>query len=88
MPPLVFHVQCNGCGAYGYTDQTGPGDLDHAVRCTSPAGEPPDSVEGCCSTRGHTHEEHVAHVRATGDASGRPVTITVGLAGPVQVAGG
>jgi len=86
--PLLFHVQCDACGAYGYTDQTGPGDLDSAARCETPAGNPQGSVDGCCSTLGHTHDEHVAHVRETGDASGRPVTITVGLAGAVQVAGG
>jgi hypothetical protein len=86
--PLVFHVQCDNCGAYGFTDQTGPGDLDAAVRCETPDGEPGGSVEGCCSTRGHTHEQHVAHVRETGDATGRPVTITVGPAGPVHVTGG
>jgi len=86
--PLLFRVQCNACGAYGYTDQTGPGDLDNAARCETPAGNPPGSAGGCCSTLGHTHDEHVAHVRETGDASGRPVTITVGLAGAVQVAGG
>jgi hypothetical protein len=86
--PLVFHVQCGGCGAHGYTDRTGPGDLDHAVQCISGHDDPPGSVEGCCSTRGHTHDEHVAHVRETGDASARPVTITVGPAGPVHMTGG
>lgn len=88
MAQLILHVACNTCGAHGYTDQTGPGDLDNAARCQTPAGSPPGSVDGCCSTLGHTHEEHVAHVRETGDASGRPVTITVGLAGAVQVTGG
>jgi hypothetical protein len=87
MPSLMLHVACNTCGAYGFTDQTGPGDLDHAVRCVSPHGNPPGSVEGCCSTRGHTHEEHVAHVRETGDASARSVTITIGQAGPVALSG-
>ena len=86
--PLILHVQCNTCGAYGYTDQTGPGDLDNAARCASPAGDPPGSVDGCCSTLGHTHDEHVAHVRATGDASPRPVTITFGLAGAVELGRG
>jgi hypothetical protein len=85
--PLVFHVQCGSCGAYGYTDRTGPGDLDHVVQCTSGHDDPPGSVEGCCSTRGHTHDEHVAHVRATGDASARPVIITVGPAGPAVLSG-
>ena len=87
MPPLILHVQCQACAAHGYTDLTGPGDLDNAVRCESPAGSPRGSVEGCCSTRGHTHEEHVAHVRETGDGSGRPVTVTVGPAGPAMLSG-
>ena len=84
---MLFHVSCNTCGTEGWTEQTGPGDLDDAVRCTSPAGSPPGSVQGCCSTLGHTHDEHVAHVRATGDASPRPVTITFGhpAVGPVQL---
>jgi hypothetical protein len=84
---LMLRVSCNTCGTVGYTDQTGPGDLDHAVRCNSPHGNPPGSVEGCCSTRGHTHEEHVAHVRETGDAAARPVTITIGPAGPATLTG-
>ena len=84
---LVFHVACDACGAYGYTDKTGPGDLDDAVRCGTPAGTPEGSTDGCCSTRGHTHEEHVACVRETGDASGRPVTITVGPGGPAVISG-
>jgi len=87
MPSLVLHVQCNTCGAYGYTDQTGPGELDDAVRCISGHDDPPGSVEGCCSAKGHTHEEHVAHVRETGDATGRPVTITIGPGGPVVLTG-
>lgn len=86
--PIVFHVSCDFCGAYGYTDQTGPGDLDHVVRCTTGHDDPPGSVAGCCSTKGHTHDDHVAHVRATGDASGRPVTITLGLAGTVELGAG
>jgi hypothetical protein len=85
--PLILHVQCANCGAYGYTDRTGPGDLDHAVRCISGHDDPPGSVEGCCSTLGHTHDEHVAHVRETGDASARPVIVTVGPAGPVELSG-
>lgn len=84
-PPIIFHVQCSACGAYGWTDQTGPGDLDHAVRCASPAGNPPGSVDGCCSTLGHSHDEHVAHVRATGDASARPVMVTFGYSGVVEL---
>lgn len=86
--PIVFHVQCNGCGAYGWTDQHGPGDLDHAVRCTSGHDDPPGSVHGSCSTLGHSHDEHVAHVRATRDATARPVTITFGFAGSVELGAG
>ena len=65
----MLQVQCNSCGAQGYTDG---GDLpDAAVRC------------GCCSDHG-SHEEHAEHVAANGDASCRPVTITV-LPGSVRV---
>jgi hypothetical protein len=73
----MFHVQCTNCGGMGFTESSEPGDLDNAARCTSPAGDPPGSAEGSCSALGHTHEEHVAHVQATGDASSRPVIITV-----------
>lgn len=72
VPPI--HVRCLHCGAGGWTYDGS--NLDDAVRCASPAGDPPGSAEGCCSTLGHTHEEHVAYVRATGDASPRPVLIT------------
>lgn len=84
----MFLVECPSCGERGYTEACGPGDFDAAVRCTSPAGEPPGSVDGCCSTRGHTHEEHVSHVRVTGDASSRPVVITVLPGGAAMTAGG
>jgi hypothetical protein len=69
----MFHVRCPNCGAEGWSDGSNP---DAAVRCTSPAGDPPGSTEGSCSTLGHTHAEHIAHVLATGDASSRPVIIT------------
>lgn len=85
---ILFHVRCDTCGAEGWTPSHGPGDLDDAVRCASPAGTPAGSVDGCCSTLGHTHPEHVAHVRATGDSSGRPVTITFGLAGTAELGKG
>jgi hypothetical protein len=68
-------VSCNHCHAVGVTDDYSFPDA--AVTCASPADDPPGSVEGSCSTAGHTHEEHLAHVRATGDASNRPLTITV-----------
>lgn len=71
----MFHVQCKRCGGMGWTEDGS--NLDDAARCVSPAGSPPGSVEGSCSTLGHTHEQHVAHVKATGDAAPRPVTITV-----------
>ena len=62
-------VQCNNCGAQGYTES---GDLpDAVVRC------------GCCTDHG-SHDEHVEHVAANGDASCRPVTITF-LPGTVGV---
>jgi hypothetical protein len=83
--PLIFHVVCDTCGAYGYTDKTGPGDLDDAVRCGTPAGTPEGSTDGCCARDGMTHEQHVARVRETGDASARSVTITVGPAGPARI---
>ena len=62
-------VQCNACGAQGFTES---GDCpDEAVRC------------GCCPDHG-SHGEHAEHVAATGDASCRPVTITL-LPGSVRV---
>ena len=70
----MIHVQCPNCGAEGWTDDGS--NPDAAVRCTSPAGDPPGSTDGCCSALGHTHEEHAAHVLATGDATSRPVIIT------------
>jgi hypothetical protein len=75
----MYLVTCNNtaCAGQGFTERSGPGDFDDAVRCTTPEGTPEGSVEGCCSTAGHTHEEHVEHVRRSGDASNRPVTITV-----------
>lgn len=73
----MFMVQCPGCNAVGFTESSGPGELDDAVRCVSPAGSPAGSVDGSCSTAGHTHEEHVAHVIEHGDASNRPVVIIV-----------
>ncbi len=85
MAPLIFHVRCDSCGAYGYTDKTGPGDLDDAVRCGTPAGTPEGSADGCCATNGMTHEQHIARVRETGDSSARSVTITVGPGGPAQI---
>jgi hypothetical protein len=72
---MAVHVQCNSCGAWAITENHALPDA--AVRCTSPADDPPGSPEGCCSTLGHTHEEHVAHVAATRDATSRPVTITI-----------
>lgn len=70
----MLHVQCQHCGAEGYA---GKGTLpDAAVHCTSPAGDPPGSADGCCSVLGHTHEEHIAHILVTRDATSRPVTVT------------
>lgn len=68
-------VQCGACGATGFTE-TGQ-DLDAAVRCVSPAGSPEGSPEGLCCADHESHDDHVAHVQATGDASCRPVMITV-----------
>lgn len=65
----MLQVQCDACGAQGYTES---GDVpDAAVQC------------GCCSDHG-SHDEHVAHVRDHGDASCRPVTITL-LPGSARV---
>jgi len=87
MPPILFHVSCDNCGAYAFTDKTGPGDLDDAVRCQTPAGTPPGSVDGCCATNGMTHEQHIARVREGGHlaAAARPVTVTVGPGGPARI---
>jgi hypothetical protein len=71
----MVHVQCPSCGAEGWM-QDGMTLPDEAVRCTSPAGDPPGSVEGCCCTAGRTHEEHISHVLETLDASSRPVVVT------------
>jgi hypothetical protein len=71
----MIHVQCPSCGAEGEM-QEGMTLPDEAVRCVSPEGSPPGSVEGSCSTMGHTHEEHIAHVLETMDATARPVIIT------------
>ena len=70
----MIHVRCPNCGAEGWTGNGS--NPDAAVRCTSLAGDPPGSVDGCCSTAGHTHEEFIAHAVATGDSSARPVIIT------------
>lgn len=70
----MIHVQCRNCGAEAWTDDGSCPDA--AVRCVSPAGDPPGSAEGCCSVLGHSHEEHIEYVRATGNASSRPVIIT------------
>ena len=65
----MLQVQCNNCGAQGYTES---GEVpDYAVRCD------------CCTDHG-SHDEHAAHVKTTGDASCRPVTITF-LPGSVGV---
>ncbi len=72
---MTLIVTCLNCGAVGTTgDYSRP---DAAVQCQTEAGNPPGSVDGCCSTAGHSHEEHLAHVERTGDASNRPVRVTV-----------
>jgi hypothetical protein len=70
----MLHVRCPSCGSEGWTEDGGMPDA--AVICTSPAGDPPGSVDGCCSTAGHTHDEHIAYASQTGDSSFRPVIIT------------
>jgi hypothetical protein len=70
----MIHVRCAHCGAEAWTSNGACPDA--AVKCATPAGDPPGSVDGCCSTLGHNHLEHVLHVIATGDASSRPVIIT------------
>ena len=62
-------VQCNNCGAQGFTESSDVPDA--AVQCS------------CCSEHA-SHDDHVAHVRANGDASCRPVTITL-LPGSARV---
>jgi len=75
----LFLVTCNNsaCKGQGFTEKSGPGDLDDACRCTTPANVPTGSMAGTCCVTHESHEAHVAHVRKTGDASCRPVTITV-----------
>ena len=72
---MTLIVTCLNCGAAGTTDDHSSPDT--AVQCGTEAGNPPGSVDGCCSTAGHTHGEHLEHVAATGDASNRPVRITI-----------
>lgn len=71
----MLHVQCNGCGAMGFTESGEA--LDDVVRCVSPADEPEGSPEGLCCADHESHDDHVAHVQATGDASCRPLVITI-----------
>jgi hypothetical protein len=71
----MFLVTCDTCGATGFTEDGSA--LDAAVKCETAAGIPPGSIDGSCSVLGYTHDEHLAHLAATGDASSRPVTITV-----------
>lgn len=78
-------VECNNCRAQGFTeDGSNP---DAVVRCTTPAGDPPGSPEGTCCTSHESHEHHAAAVAETGNASCRPVTITM-LPGSARVAMG
>lgn len=72
---MTLIVTCLHCGSTGTTDDHS--NPDAAVRCDTEAGNPPGSVDGCCSTLGHTHDEHLEHLAATGDASSRPVRITI-----------
>ena len=69
----MFLAICRSCGASGWTENGL--DLDAAVRCDTPPGNPPGSVGGCCATNGMTHEDHVGYVRLTGDATARPIHI-------------
>jgi hypothetical protein len=85
----VFLVTCSNpaCKGQGFTEQSGPGDFDDAVRCTTAAGTPKGSPAGLCCTVHRSHEAHVEHVRKHGDSSCRPVTITV-VPGHVRVNAG
>ena len=74
MVPILL-VTCNYCGAVSATDNHA--DPDSAVRCVTEEGDPAGSVTGSCCTAGHSHEEHADHVRRTGDASCRTMTIIV-----------
>jgi hypothetical protein len=79
---VLLHVQCNHCGTWAVTDNGAV--PDRAVRCTSAADDPPGSPDGCCSAEHASHEEYIAHVETTKDATARPVTITM-LPGTVNV---
>jgi hypothetical protein len=72
----LVHVQCGQCGAWAVTTQDPP---DGAVRCISPADDPPGSLEGSCCTAGHTHEEHGQYAAERHDDGSqcRPVIITI-----------
>jgi hypothetical protein len=79
---VAVHVQCNNCGSWEITDNHA--NPDAAVRCRTPAGDPPGSPDGSCCTVHASHEEHAEHAASTGDAGCRPVTITImsgGVAG-------
>lgn len=85
----MFLITCNNlaCKGQGFTEKSEPGDFDETVRCTTPANTPKGSAAGLCCTAHRSHEAHVEHVRKTGDASCRPVTITV-IPGHVRVQAG
>jgi hypothetical protein len=69
----MFLVRCKNCGEIGWSEHGL--DLDAAVRCDTPPGNPPGSVGGSCATNGLSHEDHVGYVRLTGDATARPVHV-------------
>jgi hypothetical protein len=77
-------VTCNNCGAMGFTVSGADFAADAAVRCVTPADDPPGSPEGSCCREHSSHEDHADYVRQTGESGCRPVTITV-LPGTVSV---
>lgn len=83
---MTVHVQCRHCGAWGMTDNHN--FPDGAVRCTSPAGDPPGSPDGSCCADHESMDHHLAEALRTGDSRCRPLTITVvGMPNPGVIAG-
>jgi len=72
---MAVHVQCNGCGAWGITeDHEFP---DAGAVCTSPENDPAGSPQGSCCADHESLEHHLDEARSTGVSHCRPVTITI-----------
>lgn len=72
---MAVHVQCQGCGAWGITENHAFPDA--AAVCISAENEPEGSPEGSCCADHESLEHHLGEARRTGVSHCRPVTITV-----------